>query len=215
MHRFIWDLRWSASGDDVDEDEDMAAPKGPRAIAGLYTVKLTVDGRPLTQKFNVEVDPRISATPAELSEQLRLGREIYEKTMQSRKAVSETGSIKKQLQETKERLASNAAVTSKIETFLAAMDQIVKGDKSRMGLDDANRGLLAALKAVESSNRAVTSQAVELYQTSWKAFETRNPEWQKLKTAELSSLNQALQQGGAEPVKISEIEQEIEYLMTR
>jgi hypothetical protein len=84
-----------------------------------------------------------------------------------------------------------------------------------MGLDDANKGLLAALKAVESSNRAVSAQAVELYQASWKAFEARNPEWRKLKTMELPALNQALQQGGAEQVKISEIEQEIEYLMTR
>ncbi len=215
-HRFVWDLRWSTSGDAVDDDDDTAqAPKGPRVTAGVYTVKLTVDGQTLTQKFNVAIDPRISATPAELAEQLRLGREIYTKTMQSRKAASETGSIKKQLQETKERLAADSAVTTKINSFLAAMDKVVKGDKSLIGLDDANKGLLAALKAVESSNRAVSAQAVELYQTSWKAFEVRNPEWQKLKTAELPALNQALQQGGAEPVKISEIEQEIEYLMTR
>jgi hypothetical protein len=212
----VWDLRWSTSGDSVDDDEDMAQPpKGPRVTAGVYTVKLTVDGQTTTQKFNVAIDPRISATPAELAEQLRLGREIYARSMQSRKAASETGSIKKQLQETRERLGSNAAVTAKIDAFLAAMDKIVKGDKTTFGLDDANKGLLAALKVVESSNRAVSAQAIELYQTSWKAFEARNPEWQKLKTTELPALNNALQQGGAEPVKISEIEQEIEYLMTR
>jgi photosystem II stability/assembly factor-like uncharacterized protein len=216
MHRFVWDLRWSTSGDALDQDDDMTQPpKGPRAIGGLYTVKLTVDGQPLTQKFNVAIDPRISGTSAELAEQLRLGREIYAKTMLTRKAASETGYVKKQLKETKDRLASNSALSAKIDSFLAAMDKVLKGDKSQMGLDDANKGLLAALKAVESSNRAVSAQAVELYQASWKAFEARNPEWRKLKTMELPALNQALQQGGAEQVKISEIEQEIEYLMTR
>ncbi len=107
-HRFVWDLRWNASGDAIDDDENEAAPpKGPRVVPGTYTVRLTVDGQPLSQTLVVVMDPRSGATSEVLTEQERLGREIYAVTMQSRKAVSEAGSVKKQL----EAVKPNAAVS--------------------------------------------------------------------------------------------------------
>lgn len=208
-HRFVWDLRCNTSGDAIDDDEDEAAPpKGPRVMPGIYTVKLTVDGTTLTQKLAVAMDPRSSATPAVLTEQERLGREIYAVTMQSRKAVSETGSVKKQLESVKEQ---SAAVTS----FLASLNKITCGDASAMGLDSANTGLLAALRVVEVGNRETPSQAIELYQQSKQAFERRAAEWQKLKATELPQLNQELEKSGAKAIKMSAIEEEIEWLMTR
>jgi hypothetical protein len=209
MHRFVWDLRWNTSGDAVDNDEDEAAPpKGPRVAPGEYTVKLTVDGQSLTKTLKVAMDPRSSATAAVLAEQERLGREIYAVTMQSRKAVSETGTLKKQLEAVK---SPNAAVTA----FLALLAKITRGDKSVMGLDAANTGLLAALRVVEVGNRETPSQAIELYQQSKQAFELRATEWQKLKTTELPQVNQELEKSGAKPIRMSAIEEEIDWLMTR
>jgi photosystem II stability/assembly factor-like uncharacterized protein len=209
MHRFVWDLRWSTSGDALDDDEDQAPPpKGPRVVPGTYAVRLTVDGKSQTQILVVAMDPRTSATPAVLAEQERLGREIYGETMLSRKAISETGSVAKQLAGKK---SPSAAATS----FLAALNKIVRGDKSQMGLEAANTGLLASLRVVEGGDRETPSQAIELYRQSKQAFEQRAAEWQKLKTTELPQVNQELEKSGAKPIKMSVIEKEIEYLMTR
>lgn len=208
-HRFVWDLRWNASGEGIDDDEDAAAPpKGPRVIPATYTAKLTTEDVTQTQKFEVKMDPRSPATATVLTEQERLAREIYQQTMLSRKAVSETGSVKKQLEEVKQ---SNEAVSS----FLASLNKVTRGDQSLMGLDSANAGLLAALRVVEGGNRETPAQAIELYQQSKKAFEQRAAEWQKLKATQLPQLNQELPKIGATPIRMSAIEQEIDYLMTR
>ena len=106
MHRFVWDLRWSSSGtDEIEEDEGYGAPRGPRATPGIYQIKLTVDGKIFTQNFKVEMDPRSSATTAELDEQLRLGLEIFAEARRTRKALAEIGAAKQRLSDLKTQLA--------------------------------------------------------------------------------------------------------------
>lgn len=207
-HRFVWDVRWKSSGAGAGENDETVPPKGPRVVPGVYTVKLTVDGEELTQKFEVQMDPRTSATPVVLAEQERLAREIFGVTMQSRKAVSETATVRRQL----EAMANR---TPAVTNFLMALGKITKGDAITMGLDAANTGMLSALRVVEGGNRTAPSQAIEVYRVSKQAFEQRAAEWQKLKTSELPALNLDLQKSGAKLVPISAIEAEIENLMTR
>jgi len=207
-HRFVWDLRWNSSGDATGEDEDSASPKGPRVLPGIYTVKLTVDGETLTQIFEVQMDPRSSATTAVLAEQERLAREIFAVTMQSRKAVSETSTIRKQLE-----AMANPGPT--VANFLAALSKITKGNPALMGLEGANTGLLAALRVVEGANRPTPAQALDVYHMAKSAFEQRAAEWQKLKTTELPAVNLELQKAGEKLVPMAAIEAEIDELMTR
>jgi hypothetical protein len=64
MHRFVWDLTWASSGGPgVDEESEYRNPRGPKVVPGVYTVKLTVDGKPHTQPLEVVMDPRSPATP--------------------------------------------------------------------------------------------------------------------------------------------------------
>jgi hypothetical protein len=207
-HRFVWDLRWLSSGEATSDYEDSAPPKGPRVVPGTYTVKLTVDGQVLTQTFAVQMDPRTATTAAVLSEQERLGREIFGETMQSRKLVSETTTIRKQL----EAIANPSPAVS---SFLAAMTKITKGDPMVLGLDAANTGLVAALRVVEVGNRETPSQALEVYRLSKQAFEQRSTEWQKLKSSDLPAVNLELQKAGQKLIQMSGIEAEIDELMTR
>ena len=90
-HRFVWDLRWRNSGTAaVDEDaESLIAPSGPRVPPGVYSVKLTVDGKSITQPLTVKMDPRSSASIAVLTVQYRQGKEIFQETLKSRGALAE------------------------------------------------------------------------------------------------------------------------------
>src|SRR4029077_21200037 len=46
MHRFVWNLTWGSSGGpSADEDAEMRNPSGPKAVPGIYHVRLTVDGK--------------------------------------------------------------------------------------------------------------------------------------------------------------------------
>jgi len=79
MHRFVWDVRY-APPKSLSHGYPISAilhdtplePEGPRALPGSYTVKLTVDGKVLTQPLVLKMDPRIKSTPAELAQQFAM-----------------------------------------------------------------------------------------------------------------------------------------------
>jgi hypothetical protein len=218
-HRFVWDLRAASSGasDAEDASDEPTAPKGPRVIAGGYQVKLTVDGQTLTQKLEVKMDPRCRASSADLGQQYQLGQQIYATTMLSRQALAEANSLKKKLQELHERVGANAELKARLAAVEGSLNQVLAGDKANhaLGLEGANGALAAALRAVESSDRAIPAQTEELYQQAKAAAESKTVEWRRLKSGDLPQLNRELQQAGIAPVNISEIEEGVEYLMTR
>jgi photosystem II stability/assembly factor-like uncharacterized protein len=219
MHRFVWDLRWSSSGspEEIEEDEAYGAPRGPRATPGIYPLNLMVDGKTLKQNLKVEMDPRSSATSAELDEQLRLGLEIFGEVRRSRKAVTEIGTIKKHLDEVQQKLhGQHPELLKQLTELQAAIAKIEKGNgPAMMGLGSANAGLASALRVVESGNRTTPSQALELYKQSDEAAKARIAEWTKLKSTELPRLNNALQKVGVSPIQISRIEREVESLVSQ
>jgi len=219
MHRFVWDLRWSTSGTpESEEDEGFGAPRGPRVVPGNYTVELTVDGQSFSHSFNIEMDPRSQATRDELEEQQRWGLEIFAEVHQARRALAETGVVKKELADLKPQLAGKnpgllAQVTS-VETAIANIEKGNKGPLPTMGLETASTGLASALRVVESSDRAVPSQAIDVYRQSDEAAKAGVAAWTKLKDTQLAQLNDALEKAGVKPIEISEIEREVEYRMS-
>ncbi len=80
MHRFVWDVRYSAppvaqpgysmftvAGGDVPRE-----PSGPQALPGGYQVRLTVDGKTYTQPFKLTMDPRVKTSLEDLRRQFML-----------------------------------------------------------------------------------------------------------------------------------------------
>ena len=55
-----------------------ASPEGPLALPGVYTVKLTVDGKTYNQKLTVKNDPRSPAPAADLRAQHDLQMKLYD-----------------------------------------------------------------------------------------------------------------------------------------
>ncbi|HEX9365617.1 MAG TPA: hypothetical protein VF921_03260, partial [Vicinamibacterales bacterium] len=76
MHRINWDIRhdsppaFSHSYEiNAAPDETPASPEGALALPGVYTLKLTVDGKTYTQALTVKNDPRSPASAADLKAQ--------------------------------------------------------------------------------------------------------------------------------------------------
>jgi hypothetical protein len=76
MHRFVWDLHYPPPPA-LSHSYPISAvyrdtwrePRGPVALPGRYAVRLTVDGRTVTQPLTIRMDPRVRATPAALAQQ--------------------------------------------------------------------------------------------------------------------------------------------------
>jgi photosystem II stability/assembly factor-like uncharacterized protein len=218
MHRFVWNLAWGSSGSESGEpqdEDDFFAPHAPRVVSGTYEVRLTVDGKTWTQSLKVAMDPRSTATPEELERQIDLGRQIFAETLHSRQALAEMQSVQKQLSDLK---APHAALKASVEQVQTEIKRILDGGEQSgmsIGLKEANSGLAAALGVVESSDRAIPSQAIAVYEQSDQAMKARVAEWSQLKTGGLKQLNDQLKQAKVTPIAIAEIEQMVEYFMSR
>jgi photosystem II stability/assembly factor-like uncharacterized protein len=228
MHRFVWDLTWHSSGSpDADEDAETQSPSGPKTVPGTYQVRLTVDGntqKTQTQSLTVIMDPRSPATPEVLAQQLKLGEQIFAETIEPRRALAEIVSVQKQLADIQQKLEQNK-LEAQSATLKAALAEAQSGiariltNKEHAtedsGLKDAYTALASALRVVESGDRAVPSQAIALYKESSPQVKARIAEWIRFKQTRLAQLNQQLREADFSPVAISEIEQEVEFLISR
>lgn len=202
-HRFVWDLRWANAGanPDLEEEDGRTAPRGPRVVPGEYQVKLTVDGAALSQSLSVEMDPRSQATAAELNEQLRTGLEIFGEVMASRRSLAEINAVKKRLGELEgQSLKQHPELLEQVKAAQSAIEKIEKGAAPApgviSGLTSANTGLAAALRVVQSSDRAIPSQALDLCRQADEVAKAQIGEWTNVKRTQLTKLNEALEKAG-------------------
>jgi hypothetical protein len=93
LHRFVWDLHYAPPAA-VERSYPIAAiyrntpaePRGPWALPGEYTVRLTVDGRTFSRPLRLKMDPRVKATPDDLRAQIERSQEVAEDLARSAEA---------------------------------------------------------------------------------------------------------------------------------
>jgi photosystem II stability/assembly factor-like uncharacterized protein len=215
MHRFVWNLAWRSSGGPIaDEDADFHNPSGPKVVPGTYEVRLTVDGKSQNQSLEVVMDPRSPATPEVLVQQFHLGQQIFDETLQARRALAEISSVQKQLADAQQRATTqNPALKPALAEAQSSLSQIItnKENPQAHGLEDAYKDLASALRVVEGGDRPAPSQAVAVYKESSQQIVARMSEWSAFKQTRLPELNQQLRYANLAPIAIAEIEQEVEF----
>jgi photosystem II stability/assembly factor-like uncharacterized protein len=208
MHRFVWNLTWGSSGGpSVDEESEYRNPSGPKVVPGVYTVRLTVDGKPQSQFLKVIMDPRSSATPEVLQEQFQLGQQIFAETLTARRALAEITSVQKQVTEVEQKLGEkNAALKAAVADAQSQIAGILSKKEGTEvgGLQDAYAGLTSALRVVEGGDRAVPSQTIALYKEASQRARASVAEWTTFRQTKLPQLNQKLREGSFAPIAISE-----------
>jgi paraquat-inducible protein B len=188
-------------------------------VPGIYQVRLTVDGETQSQDLKVIMDPRSPATPEVLQQQLQIGQQAYAETLEARRALAEIGSVQKQLAEVEQKLGGqNSTLNSALADAQSEIAKILTDKASQErpgGLQDGYSGLASALRVVEGGDRAVPSQAVALYQESSQRAKQGIAKWATFKQTKLPQVNQKLREGKFDPVAISEIEEEVQFLMSQ
>jgi photosystem II stability/assembly factor-like uncharacterized protein len=199
MHRFVWNLAWGAELAESGGEEEYAL-RGPRAAPGDYEIRLTVDGKNLTQSLHITMDPRSPATPQDLAEQVKLGREIFSKALECRKSLSAIRPLQKQISDLQTKSQQHADLKSTADAASNELHSIVDGSSGEMGLQTANTGLAAALRVVVTSDRPIPAQALELYRKSSAAMTATLAKWDEFKSKRLPELNQQLEDANMPPL---------------
>jgi photosystem II stability/assembly factor-like uncharacterized protein len=211
MHRFVWNLAWGIELPDSGEEEEYAAPRGPRAAPGDYEVRLTVDGKTFTQPLHISMDPRSTATRQDLAQQVKLGRDIFAEALDIRKTLSAIRRLQKQLADVQQELQQKPDLKATADVASDELKTIITGASSGDGgMDKASVGLSAALRVVESSDRPVPAQALQVYRESSAAAKIALAKWNDFKSKRLPELNQQLQGANLPPLAIAHLETEVE-----
>jgi hypothetical protein len=95
LHRFVWDLH-HATPEAASFSYPIAAtfrntprePRGPWALPGRYTVRLTVDGQELTQPLEIAMDPRVRTSAADLAAQHGLAVRLADAMGRAKRALA-------------------------------------------------------------------------------------------------------------------------------
>ena len=175
LNRFVWDMRYPDAVRFPGMILWSGEVRGPKVTPGTYQVKLTVDGKTLTQSFEVKSDPRLSITPADYAKQMELGLRIRDKLNETHNAIIQIRDVRRQVEDLMKRVAGhpNAKVIndagSALNKNLTTVEEALYQTKNQSNQDPLNfpirlNNKLAALGGVVGSAEAApTAQSYMVY----------------------------------------------------
>jgi hypothetical protein len=150
--------------------------RGPKMPPGPYQVKLTVDGKTMTQNFEIKPDPRLNTSPADYAKQLELGLKIRDKLTETHNAIIQIRDVRNQVEDLLKRVTGlpnfkvvNDAGTA-LNKNLSAVEEALYQTKNQSNQDPLNfpirlNNKLAALGGVVgSAETAPTAQSYAVYE---------------------------------------------------
>ena len=175
MNKFIWNMRYpDAKKIDGIGSSSNNGVTGPVAAPGKYLVHLEVDGKLISQEFEIKIDPRSKSTVAELKNQHSFLIEIRDQLSKCHETIQKSYSVKKQIDEwsnkfikAKQLKILSEATLKKLttqENILINPDLHPEGELDRINLESRLCNKLAELVSVPSfGNYQPTDQSYEVF----------------------------------------------------
>jgi len=210
MHRFVWDVRYSAPKSlghsypisAIPHDTPLE-PSGAWALPGRYTVKLTVDGRSYTQPLVLKMDPRVKISAADLGKQFAMQHAAAGGMNESFEALAEVQTSRAQVKVAMEKVSS-AEAKQKLADF----------DKKASGLEGAvvpgffgtpltgkqpenfstlNQRFGRILAIADAADAAPTTQTESVAMELGDSLRETSARWKEIKKTDMAALNQLLE----------------------
>jgi photosystem II stability/assembly factor-like uncharacterized protein len=149
---------------------------GPRATPGTYQVKLTVDGKTLSESFDLKKDPRLETPPADFAKQLDLLLKIRDKLTETHEAILQIRDVRKQVDEITARVKDQPSAKTVVDSGkslnakMTAVEEELYQTKNQSNQDPLNfpirlNNKLSALGGVVgSADNAPTDQSYAVYE---------------------------------------------------
>jgi photosystem II stability/assembly factor-like uncharacterized protein len=201
LNRFDWDLRYPDATRFPGLILWAGMLNGPRAVPGTYQVRLTVDGRTVTESFLVRKDPRIPTTQEEFQKQFDLLLKIRDKLTETHDAIVAIRDARKQINEYATRaknLAEAKPVIDAARSLSESMTKIeealyqVKNQSSQDPLNypiRLNNKLAALAGSIAGPDAQPTDQHFAVYQDLVTKIDTELAKLKTLFTTDIPAFN--------------------------
>lgn len=206
LNRFIWDTRYSDAVRFPGMILWAGETRGPKIAPGIYQVKLTVDGKTLTQSFEVKADPRLTTAPGDYSKQVELALKIRDKLTETNNAIIQIRDVRKQIDDLLKRVTGqpgfkvvNDAGTA-LNKNLTAIEEALYQTKNQSSQDPLNfpirlNNKLAALGGVVgSADAAPTAQTYAVYDEVVGQIDAELEKLAKLMKTDVPAFNQLVKE---------------------
>jgi photosystem II stability/assembly factor-like uncharacterized protein len=173
MHRFTWDLHYAPAAGSRNAypiaavpHDTAPSPTSPWVLPGDgYSVRLTVNGKSLSQPLTVTMDPRVKTSSADLEQQFALSKEMYDDIAQLQAASERIGVVRGQLRAAKPATDAITALRKQARALSGvASEDDDEGPPSAAPNQETVSSLLQSLRAMErllqQSDEAPTTQAL-------------------------------------------------------
>jgi hypothetical protein len=184
MHRIAWDLHYTPAPG-VGTSYPIAAvyrntppaATSPWVMPGQYTVRLTVNGRSMTQPLTVRMDPRVKTPLAELEQQFALSKDLYDGAVAANAALEELHAFRKT---STPDLGAKAAELEgeESEGFEYSLPRPIGAERET--LNSIAHSMLSLMHILQSADVAPTEQLVTATADRLRALEEVLGRWKGL-----------------------------------
>ncbi|HEY7290177.1 MAG TPA: hypothetical protein VH583_10100, partial [Vicinamibacterales bacterium] len=208
LQRFTWDARYEPVVSFPGMVLWGATTNGPMALPGSYQARLTVDGKPQTQSFDLKKDPWRNVSDADLQAQFAIASRIRDKVNEANNAVIQIRRIKQQIDD-RMKQTSNADVKAIAEQFskeLTSVEENVYQVRNRSNQDPlnfpikTNNRLASLLRVVETGDGKPLGNVEPIFIDLQSELKQETDRLQRAIATYLTRFNQAAQRAGMQPI---------------
>ena len=200
-HRWVWDLRYPRPAAEQYEftisalprEDAPIVPRGPLALPGRYTVRLTVDGAAQEQPLVLAMDPRVTVDASVLADTLAVQRDVAAAMNASYDALAKVRGLRKAIVAARAKAGAGGPQAKALEDADERAKKLesggVPGGGRRRGggggLAGANARLGGILNALDGADAPPTAaqreaagrlrQEVDALVAQWKELEASAP----------------------------------------
>jgi photosystem II stability/assembly factor-like uncharacterized protein len=216
VNRMAWDLFYEGPTIIPAAKNDAGTPhRGPSAPPGVYTLKLTVDGKVLSGAVVVRLDPRVKANPQDLAEQQQLAIRLRDDITQVSKTVISLRLVRKQLSVQQEAWPEEAKakglekLAKALHGRLDLLEEKLHNPKAEVTYDIlAMKGgaklysqLAALYEMVKDGDGPVTQGMREVYEDQRRELVQLTKDWREV-TADVQRFNEAAKSAGIPAISV-------------
>jgi len=199
MNRFVWDLRYD---DPVQIPGAFYAglpPRGPIALPGQYTLKLSYQGQTATAPLTLQVDPRVKGSLEGLQQKFALAMQVYHDQDALHRAVNDIRVVKGDVAGALKDAAGkpgSAPLTAEGNSLLQRASEIeavlmqvnIKGSEANLNYPGMlNEQLYSFADLLNDADTAPNTPVVETYASLHAKLQAQLAHWASLKKTEVSS----------------------------